>query len=160
MELSIYELKFQLGHQSHWVIAVFSQTWNFCRFNSELSSAPLMHYTLTWLSVAKRRRRRRKSVEFSLQLQFHSFFHMFNSCLRWAELPPHSSSTALLIRNGLLVHKYYINKVSPSQDYIKVLNCCFLSSFHRNMAWGFQMSYNSSSLLKRLQKYDLSKLDV
>ena len=39
------EVKFQLGHQSHWVIAVFSQTWNFCRFNSELSSAPLMHYS-------------------------------------------------------------------------------------------------------------------
>ena len=79
------EVKFQLGHQSHWVIAVFSQTWNFCRFNSELSSAPLMHYSSD-LTVRGQKKaeleERRRSVEFSLQLQFHSFFHMFNSCLQ------------------------------------------------------------------------------
>ena len=31
---------------------------------------------------------------------------------------PVVSATALLIRNGPLVHKYYINRVSLSHDYI------------------------------------------
>ena len=36
----------------------------------------------------------------------------------------------------------------------------FLSNVQRDMAWGFQKSYYTSSLLKGLQSCDLSKLEV
>ena len=49
---------------------------------------------------------------------------------------------------------------SRRSETLKVVLCCFLSYVLINMAWGFQMSYYSSSLLKGLQNCDLLKLEV